>query len=89
MAKKVKHPPQPMYVDKQKTIRFKSNKIIEYLFEQRLLDLNKIAGMDFPREDRCQIAQLLGSDISSYGDLSYVTGAEAGAFDQQAANLVK
>lgn len=69
----VKHPFQPLYLDDHGTLRFKPNKIINYLFETRKLDLNAIASMPFPVEDREQIAQMLGYSHSGFGDLSYVT----------------
>lgn len=72
-GKKLKHPLQPMFKDKNGTLRFKPNRIIEYLFETRKLDLNELSKMDFPDEDREQIAQLLGYSLNGFGELSYVT----------------
>lgn len=63
---------QPIYLAKDKVMRFKENKIIVHLFESGKLDLNAIACMDFPKEDRIQLAQLLGYSVSGFGDLSYV-----------------
>lgn len=70
---KAKHPMQPIVWAKDGVIRFKENAIIAWLFETRRLDLNLIATMDFNRDDRMQVAQLLGYSTSSFGDLSYVT----------------
>jgi hypothetical protein len=66
-----KHPTQP-FVMKNDVLRFKSNKIIDWLFNNGHIDLNVILMMDFPIEDHRQLAQLLGYSISGYGDLSYV-----------------
>jgi len=65
-----KQPMQPVIMDKRKVARFKKNAIIEYLFEERLLDLNKLSMMDFPKDDYNQITQLLGYSVSGYGTLS-------------------
>ena len=73
MTKRVRHPMQPMYVDEQKVLRFKRNKIIDWLFNTGKLDLNTIGATDFPKEDRQQLAQLLGYSLNGYGELSYVT----------------
>jgi hypothetical protein len=71
------HPMQPIYRDDQGIIRFQPNKIIGWLFDQKLLDLNKVAAMaangKFSADDQMQIAQQLGYSVSSFGDLSYVT----------------
>lgn len=69
---KPKHPMQPIYLAKDKVVRFKENKIIVYLFNTGKLNLNEIACMDFPKEDHQQLAQLLGYSVSGFGDLSYV-----------------
>lgn len=41
------------------------------------LDLNKLALMKFPQEDREQFAQLMGYSISGYHELSYVSDESA------------
>lgn len=63
---------QPIGWAKDGVVRFKANRIIEWLFESGKLNLNEIACMDFPIEDRVQLAQLLGYSVSGFGDLSYV-----------------
>lgn len=70
---KTKHPIQPLSEDKNGTIRFKSNKIVEFLLEQGGFDMNDLACMEFSQEDREQFAQLIGYSLSGYGDLSYVS----------------
>lgn len=67
------HPLQPLAMDDHDVLRFKPNKIVEYLFETKKLDLNEVMCMPFPDSDKMQIAQLLGYSLSGYGSLSYVT----------------
>jgi len=69
----MKHPMQPLVRGEQGIFRFKENKIIGYLFDNGLLNLNKLAVMDFDDNDREQVAQLLGYSIDGYGELPYVT----------------
>ena len=87
MTKKIKHPMQPIVFDEHRVIRFKRNTIIDYLFNTGKLDLNELAMMEFPVEDRMQIAQLLGYSVSGYGDLSYVTKKNLAKADAKAAEL--
>ena len=58
-------------------IRFKSNKIIEWLWESGKIDLNQIAIMTahgkFSEDDQMQLAQLIGYSVSGFGDLSYAS----------------
>ncbi|EKF9218907.1 TPA: hypothetical protein ACMDRZ_002984 [Vibrio cholerae] len=68
-----KHPIQPLSEDKNGTIRFKSNKIVEFLLERGGFDMNDLACMEFSQEDREQFAQLIGYSLSGYGELSYVS----------------
>lgn len=77
------HPMQPVeWVNK--VIRFKENKIIDHLFRTGKIDLNELAGIPFPPEDRMQLAQLLGYSVSGYGDLSYVTPENLAEADAKA-----
>ena len=69
----MKHPIQPIEKDDKGILRFKENKIIVYLFDHGLLDLNKLATLNFSDEDRQQLAQLLGYSLDGYGELSYVS----------------
>lgn len=50
---KPKHPIQPIVEDKFGVYRFKRNEIINYLWENKLIDLNKINCLDFSEEDQC------------------------------------
>lgn len=70
----MKHPSQPIQ-NKNGILRFKENAIVRHLLEhgrKHGCGLNEIACMNFPREDRIQLAQLIGYDLDSYGELSYV-----------------
>lgn len=65
------HPMQAVYRDKEGVVRFRPNKIIEWLLDNKRFSLNEIAYMDFKDEDRMQLAQLIGYSVSGFGDLSY------------------
>lgn len=69
----MKHPIQPLVEDEQGVIRFKENKIVEYLLDNGGIDLNQIAALGFDREDREQFAQLIGYSWSGACDLGYMT----------------
>lgn len=68
-----KHPLQPMVVDEQGVRRFKKNAIVAFLLDAGPYDLNKLACMPWSREDRVQLAQLIGYSVSGISDLSYVS----------------
>jgi len=68
-----KQPMQPIDKDEQGTVRFKPNAIVDYLIENGNIDMNKIATLDVPREDREQFAQLIGYSLGGYSELSYVS----------------
>lgn len=67
------HPHQPLGLDANGTLRFKPNKIVRFLIDMGTFDMNKLAIMDFSKEDRVQFAQLIGYSRSGFGDLSYVS----------------
>lgn len=69
----MKHPIQPLQLDDKGVLRFKENKIVRHLIDSGSIDLNALARLDFPREDREQLAQLIGYSLSGFADLSYVT----------------
>lgn len=83
------HPQQEIVIGPMGVIRFRENKIISYLQRSGKLNLNEIARMNFPREDRIQLAQLIGYSVSGFGDLSYVPRKLAGACDAQADKLLR
>ncbi|MDP2141349.1 MAG: hypothetical protein Q8L20_11110 [Gammaproteobacteria bacterium] len=66
---------QPISPDKNGTMRFHENKIVRDLLDfasSRGFGLNEIACGDYTREDRQQLAQLIGYSLSGYSELSYV-----------------
>lgn len=65
-------PMQEIYRGRDGVIRFKPNKIIQWLFDNGHLDMNKIQTIDFIDEDRVQLVQQLGYSVSGFGNLSYV-----------------
>jgi len=67
-----RNPIQPLIEDGHGVVRFKANKIVEWLCDQRPQCMNEIARMDFTDDDRCQFAQLIGYSHSGSGDLGYV-----------------
>lgn len=71
---KLKHPTQPLYMDRS-VLRFKPNKIVQFLLDNGKSSLNDLAAMPFPKEDWQQFAQLIGYSLNGYGELGYVTDA--------------
>jgi hypothetical protein len=67
------HPIQPTYLTDTGVLRFKPNAIVRHLLDNGPFDMNKIAILDFSREDQEQFAQLIGYSLSGFGDLSYVS----------------
>lgn len=68
----MKHPIQPLVKDKDGVLRFKGNAIVRNLLDHGGIDMNKLAAMDFSKDDRIQFAQLIGYSLSGFGELSYV-----------------
>ncbi len=78
------HPIQPLVKDNDGILRFKENKIVRDLLAYataRGFSLNEIARKDYTKEDRQQLAQLIGYSLCGYSELSsYVdTAAYAAA----------
>lgn len=73
-------PRQPLEIDSHGVPRFRRNSIVRALLDAatagRKMDLNAIACMDFPREDRVQLAQLIGYSLAGFGELSYVSDSD-------------
>lgn len=85
-----KHPMQPVVWDGRRVIRFKANKIVNYLLEwasSRGCNLNDLARMDFAKDDRTQFAQLIGYSVSGAGDLPYFDRALLARADAEASKL--
>lgn len=68
-----KHPIQPLIRDEQGVVRFKANAIVEYLLQNGGIDMNRLATLPFPPEDREHFAQLIGYSWSGASDLSYMS----------------
>lgn len=73
------HPIQPLYVDGDGVVRFKANRIVQWMLDMGRqgvrFDLNVIAATPFSTDDREQLAQLIGYSLSGFGELSYVRDA--------------
>ena len=88
-----KHPMQPLEYDSRGVIRFKRNKIIDWLFYAGKLDLNQIAILacdkknGFTKDDQMQLAQLLGYSVSGFGDLPYADPKVVAEADEKALKL--
>lgn len=76
-----KHPIQPLVTDGSGVLRFKENAVVRHLLDNGKIDLNDLACLEFPQDDREQFAQLIGYSLSGYGDLSYVSN---GTYDAAA-----
>lgn len=86
-----KHPIQPLMVDGMGVLRFKENRIISDLLDfadDHGFGLNEIACREYSREDRQQLAQLIGYSLRGYGELrSYVDDGAYGAAQLMASGL--
>ena len=68
-----KHPIQPLIEDNNGTVRFKENVLVTYILDNGGIDLNDLALIDFPLNDREQFNQLIGYSLSGYGELGFVS----------------
>jgi hypothetical protein len=98
---RVPHPMQPVVLAKDGIVRFKRNAIVEYLvdwcagynnhpgypkIDGPAPDLNEIARLDFSRDDRAQLNQLIGYSVSGCPGL---TNAQYDAADKQAQRILR
>ena len=85
----MKHPIQPVEVDEDGTRRFKANAIVRFLLdaakEGRKVDMNLLAIINFPLDDRQHFAQLIGYSLCGYEELSYCDGDVLDVVDPQPA----
>lgn len=88
MTSKVPHPMQPLVSDNG-TIRFQQNSIVRFLLDSGPFDLNQLATMDFDDEDWNQFAQLLGSSVSGFCDLSYAKPSTVELADAMAGQWIR
>lgn len=71
----VRHPVQPLVIDKHGVKRFKKNEIVRYLLDYltdaNLVSLNNLHhDHSFDEEDWSQFYQLIGYSLSGYADLN-------------------
>jgi len=78
------HPTQPLILDDHGVVRFKANKIVRALLDTGKLNMNDIAVLDFPLEDRIQFVQLIGYSVNGAGELSYMPADLIGEAEIQA-----
>jgi hypothetical protein len=71
--KEPKHPVQPLVTMPKGTVRFKANKIVQFLYDTSRNKMNELALMPFSNEDREQFAQLIGYSLGGFGELPYVS----------------
>jgi hypothetical protein len=84
------HPLQEIIFDEQGIARFKENKIVRFLIDESIYDMNFLATKsEFSDEDRMQFAQLTGYSVSGFGSLSYVFEEVAYQADGIAEKLIK
>ena len=86
---KRQHPMQPLVIDPDGVVRFKVNKIVRYLVDSLPGSMNALSMMPWRREDREQLAQLIGYSVSGFGDLSYARIATTAKADLRAAKLLR
>lgn len=84
----IKNPMQPVVMARDGCIRFKPNRIVEFVLANSRVDLNAIAVQDFTDDDRMQFAQLIGYSVSGYGDLPYVSDSSYNKAAKRAERLL-
>jgi hypothetical protein len=86
-----KHPMQPVQICDDGVARFQPNAIVRFLVDwaaPRGMSLNDLAILPFDKEDRSQLAQLIGYSVSGFGDLSYADSEHVQAADDAAEKLL-
>jgi hypothetical protein len=83
------HPIQPVYIDNQQVIRFKPNKLVQYLLDNGGIDMNQLAMLRYDDSEHEQFAQLIGYSLSGFGELSYVSDKVYEAANKKAEKLKK
>ncbi len=88
------HPMQPIIVDASGTIRFQENKIVRFLLDNGIYDLNKLWIMFhnskiFSLDDMEQFYQLIGYSVSGFGDISNFRDETISKADELASKLYK
>src|SRR5580765_8666453 len=85
----MRHPMQPIILDKDGTPRFHANAIVSFLMDAGPFTLNHLASMPWEADDRAQFAMLLGYSVSGFGELSYVEAAVVAEADAKAVALAQ
>ena len=83
-----KHPMQPLKRCSDGVIRFKRNKIVEFLLTAGPFDLNMLSRMPWDNEDYTQLMQLIGYSASGYAGLSTTPSELAKEADRRAEVLL-
>lgn len=89
MAKIPEHPMQPVYFSADGVVRFKPNAIVRLLLDDGKYDMNRLALLNFSKEDRMQFAQLIGYSVSGYGELPYASPETVAKADRKAKRLLR
>ncbi len=84
-----KQPMQSVYLNEHGTARFRPNKIVRYLLDAGIFDMNHIALLPhISKQDREQFAQLIGYSVSGFGDLSYAREKTIAKADRRVEKLI-
>lgn len=81
-------PPIEIEIDKHNVVRFRRNKIVEFLLDAGPFDMNQLALMSFSDRDREQFAMLIGYSVSGFGGLSYARPETVALADSEAERLI-
>lgn len=66
-------PLQPIIWAEDNVIRFRKNRLVEYLLDHGPFDMNHLALLpEISADERAQFAAMVGYSVSGWGDLSYV-----------------
>ncbi len=69
------NPMQPLYKDEDGVVRFKENKIVNFLYDwasNKGMGMNTLVMMEFSQDDREQFLQLIGYSLCGFSEIQYV-----------------
>ena len=69
----MKHPIQPLIMDKHGVVRFMSNRLVKYMFDVTTDAHGYDFTSDYPASEREQLAQLIGVNLKLFQYLPYVS----------------
>jgi len=75
-------PMQPVELDKNGVARFRGNAVVRYLLDNGGIDLNRLALVEFPEEDRDQFHQLINYSVSGAPISSDLSDAAQRAYEE-------